>query len=395
MALRAAAERFPEKVVIEKAPVIRHWVNSPLWDALTTLSGISFCILLALFRPFSLDVNVALILFAADRALGMLHSWSTTYLVVGSPMFASLRRENPDRYVRIPLAIFLFSLCLGIMIAKTVNISDTGEVDLGSALYYLPYIGLFWIGHFWHFGRQDFGVLSLYRTRALQFTDLDRQLDNRFAQVMMYVIQPIVYFATFTRMPFTVLFTWITGLQSGMQTLATFAVGAAAILFVVVVSVELRKANRSYGKLLYYGVMLFHPVFLYFASEGLFIYWHLAYLWSHWIIAISLSAKIAIGYDIKVKSRTTLKTIAKHFLIIGGVSAAILFIFAPFAGMSLLNLDFIEAREMLRTLSPDRFLFVGLYFGFGLGEQLVHYYCDRCLFRFKNRQVRALVAPHL
>jgi hypothetical protein len=140
--------------------------------------------------------------------------------------------------------------------------------------------------------------------------------------------------------------------------------------------------------------MLFHPMFLYFAGAGLFVYWHVAYLWSHWIIAIWLSAKISTAFQ-RQGGRTLGRAALRHVFIVGGLSLLIVAAFRPFAGMSLLNADFIDARETLRTLPPNLYFWAGIYFGFGLGEQLVHYYCDRCLFRFKDPRVRAIVGPLL
>jgi hypothetical protein len=374
--------------------VSKNWLHSARWDALTVLSGLTLCGLLLMFRPFGLDVRVALILFTFDRALGMVHSWSTTFLVVGSKMFAEVRRSDPDRYVRVPVALFLGSIALGVAIAKTVNISDTGSVDAQSLLYYVPYIGLFWVGHFWHFGRQDFGVLSLYRTRALQQRPIDRKVDEIYAQLMMYIIQPLIYFNAFTRSPFTTLFAWLTGWQVYTHTLATAAVCAALGMTAVILFFEWRKPTRSLGKSLYYLVMLFHPALLYFSGPSFFVYWHISYLWSHWIIASYLSAKINVGFEMQ-RRKSFARSVAEHLLIVGGMSAMIVAVFSPFAGMSLLNGDFVDARETIRLLSPDQYLWVGIYFGFGLGEQLVHYYCDRCLFRFKNANVREAVAPLL
>jgi hypothetical protein len=38
---------------------------------------------------------------------------------------------------------------------------------------------------------------------------------------------------------------------------------------------------------------------------------------------------------------------------------------------------------------------IGLVLGAFLAEQLLHYYCDRCLFRFRDPDVRRAVAPLL
>ena len=52
------------------------------------------------------------------------------------------------------------------------------------------YLALFWVGHFWHFGNQDFGVLSIYRAKAGQKSLRERKIDKAYAVAMMFVIQP-------------------------------------------------------------------------------------------------------------------------------------------------------------------------------------------------------------
>jgi hypothetical protein len=62
------------------------------------------------------------------------------------------------------------------------------------------YLALFWVGHFWHFGNQDFGVLSIYRAKAGQTALRDRRIDKAYAVAMMFVIQPCVYFSAVTQL---------------------------------------------------------------------------------------------------------------------------------------------------------------------------------------------------
>ena len=61
----------------------------------------------------------------------------------------------------------------------------------------------------------------------------------------------------------------------------------------------------------------------------------------------------------------------------------------------LFNTDRFRYKELLASISPEQVVVVGLVLGFFLGEQLVHYYCDRCLFRFRNPGIRRRVAPLL
>ena len=54
-----------------------------------------------------------------------------------------------------------------------------------------------------------------------------------------------------------------------------------------------------------------------------------------------------------------------------------------------------DYKEVLSAVWPDWTGVIGLVLGAFLAEQLVHYYCDRCLFRFRDPDVRRAVAPLL
>ena len=112
-------------------------------------------------------------------------------MVVGSSLLAEERRANPAKFVWRPLGIAILAFALGIGVATYQRYPADGS--FGPALWIWGlYIGVFWVGHFWHFGNQDFGVLTLYRTRAGQNTWLDRRVDKLFTATLMFAIQPVL-----------------------------------------------------------------------------------------------------------------------------------------------------------------------------------------------------------
>jgi hypothetical protein len=52
-------------------------------------------------------------------------------------------------------------------------------------------------------------------------------------------------------------------------------------------------------------------------------------------------------------------------------------------------------KQVLSSVWPHMRGVLGLILGAFLAEQLLHYYCDRCLFRFRDPDVRRAVAPLL
>lgn len=354
--------------------------------------GVALCLVFAISKPLGLTAGFVAVVAASQRLVALLHSFSTTYLVVASPVFAPLRQKNRATFQTIPILIFLGCLILGLLVAKVAMPNDDHTLDWAGSLYYV-YIGIFMIGHFWHFGRQDFGVLSLYRHRTGQFSSRDRNLDLRFTQFMMYLVQPIVYTNIFFHFPFSYMFRWFAHPDT-VHWMAGVAIGLAIGFYLLMMVVEIRKANRSIPKLLYYTVILFHPTFLYFASFGLMVPWYLAYLWSHWLIAIYLAGRVGVG-GMKARGATAVWAFGGHILAILGIALIVWLGTQPVAQYGLLGKDWVDAREMLRTLPTDVYTVVGLFLGFALGEQVVHYYCDRQLFKMQDADVRVVVAPHL
>ncbi len=52
-------------------------------------------------------------------------------------------------------------------------------------------------------------------------------------------------------------------------------------------------------------------------------------------------------------------------------------------------------KSILSHVAPEYEILLGLVLGIFLAEQLLHYYCDRSLFRFRDPRVRRAVAPLL
>ena len=257
------------------------------------------------------------------------------------------------------------------------------------------------VGHFWHFGRQDFGVLSLYRQRAQQVEPLDRNVDQWFSQIMMYVIQPCIYFRAFALYPFTVMVGWLAPLDSWFSALAHGAAALAVLCFFCVAFLEFRKPRRSIPKLLYYLVMASHPLFLYagtFENSSTLpfpLLWQVSYFVSHWLIAILLTHKVNSSHLTRSAGSRWKATFLHFFPLLGLVSATSILLYF-YGNQSILSgLDYLGVRAVLHQIKPEATLIAGIFFGYSLAEQLVHYWCDRCLYRFQDEKTRARVAPLL
>ena len=374
------------------------WIGSPAWDLFWMFAALwGGALLLLGSTAFGLAAFAATIFFA-ERLVSIAHSWSTTYLVLFSPLLASERQRRRVKFIWIPLGITLGSFALGLYVAGWQRFPASGEFGSGLWAFGL-YISLFWVLHFWHFGNQDFGVLSLYRSRAGQTRQLDRKVDKLYTVVMMFMIQPILYLCVVKTTAFAEIARTVLPVPIGfLEKIAPTALAMAAIASVGVAGFEIAKPNRSPGKLLYIIVILLHPLLLFgsihLRDPGLAYLYLLAYLWSHWFIAIGLVGRINTGHY-RQQGDSRARSLARHALLLGGISGAVWLLTHPYTDYGLFNTDGFRYKQLLAEIGPTQTLAIGLVLGFFLAEQLLHYYCDRKLFRFRDEGIRRAVAPLL
>jgi hypothetical protein len=383
-------------VAVTTTPQLRagtgQWVSSLRWDLFWMFSAFWTSALLWSAVAGLGSARAGAILFGVGGVLSVIHSWSTSYAVIASPLLRDARRRNPRKFVAMPIAIAAGSIALGYAVGATNALPHQSPLTGEQALWAL-YLGLFWVGHFWHFGNQDFGVLSIYRAKARQTTPRERKVDKAYAVAMMFVIQPCVYFKAVTRSPLSeAFFSFVPISREVVAVVAAWAVASAVVFTLVVIGYELRKANSSLPKLFYYLVMLAHPLVLYFVHWRLAFYYFAVYLVSHWLIAIGLVGRIHTNY------RRAAGATPASALLYYTVRLAPFVIAAWLFELAFGNYDVFSGGGYKQTLSavwPDWRGVLGLILGVFLAEQLLHYYCDRCLFRFRDPDVRRAVAPLL
>ena len=336
--------------------------------------------------------RVSAVFFPLGVALAACHSWSTTYVVIASPVLREARSRNRIKFTVVPLAVVAGSLALGYAIGATGALPRRFPLTSAESLWVL-YLALFWVGHFWHFGNQDFGVLSIYRAKAGQTTLRDRKIDKAYAVAMMFVIQPFVYLKSVTDSPLSeAVKSFVPIPPEVVATAAAWAAATAVGLTVAVIAHELRRPNPSPPKLAYYLVMLSHPLVLYFIHWRLAFFYIVVYFWSHWLIAIGLTGRIHTNYH-RAAGSTAMGALARYAAALGAFVVTAWFFYGAFGAYAVFSGG--DYKEVLSAVWPDWTGVIGLIMGAFLAEQLLHYYCDRCLFRFRDADVRRAVAPLL
>lgn len=380
------------------APTTGKWVQSPGWDTFWMFSALWGGALLLLGAGFFQVALLAFWVLLLQRTVSTAHAWSTTWMVVGSSLLAEQRRAHPLKYVVIPVAIAAVSMALGFAVALAQRYPADGRFVPDLWVWGL-YLGLFWIGHFWHFGNQDFGVLTIYRARAGQNRWIDRRVDKLYTAAMMFVIQPVAYIGLIDSTAFSELVRTVLPLPNWMlANAATAAVLAAIVLTAAVTLFELSKPTRSLPRLLYIFVIFLHPVLIYAASransELIGLLYVIAYLWSHWLIALGLVGRIN-GHYYQSRGETRGLALLRHVAILSGIVGLVLVLTHSYNDYLLFSVSGFAYKERLAAIAhADRWI-IGAVMGFFLAEQLVHYYCDRCLFRFRDPVIRSKVGPLL
>jgi hypothetical protein len=181
-----------------------------------------------------------------------------------------------------------------------------------------------------------------------------------------------------------------------LQGWGTAAVWLAALLTLGFLVFEVRKPNRSLPKLLYGIVIFLHPMLLYTAmrsgSELLGLLYIVAYLWSHWLVAVGLATRINTRYYEGLGESPGF-ALLRHAAVMGAIVGAVLLVTAPYLDYVLFNTAEYAYKARLASIEPASEWLLGLALSFFLGDQLLHYYCDRCLFRFRDPGVRRKVGP--
>src|SRR5258708_33650608 len=137
------------------------WVRGPLWDGFWMLSALWLApIVMLLVHGYSDPESspLDLLYFGLTALFWIGHRLSSTYLAYCTEAYRPLLREQPIRFVALPLLIT--AGCFALFLPADSALPWTREERL---------IGLAIIDYAcvtYHFAAQHFGALSLYRSRA-------------------------------------------------------------------------------------------------------------------------------------------------------------------------------------------------------------------------------------
>ena len=366
------------------------WVRGPVWDGFWILSALWLApIVLLLAHGYSNPESspLDLLYFGLTALFWIGHRLSSTYLAYCTEAYRPLLREQPIRFVALPIVIT--AGCFALFLPADSALPWTREERL---------IGLAIIDYAcvtYHFAAQHFGALSLYRSRADRSSCIQtRRWDRFFALtaggVLVFVADILAGAVAYQDQWVDRWFpAWIVSAESGIRggaMLALFAITA------IVLVAELRTAEWSLPRVLYI-VGLAVMVGLALRPRSLFLF---LVIWTsqHWILATGLASQTPSAES------TPTTGIVRRFLHKLNVRPWAVVLLLMLLSLVLLPVFEVEANRETGTYYGDRifgalatelrtstWLPVLLALGFATG--FIHYLLDRSVYRMSDPRVRA------
>jgi hypothetical protein len=151
------------------------WIRSPWWDCCWVLSGLPLGILLSAvptalaFSRYPYD-RFLLGIFIITVPLQVAHVASPLLAAWLNPGFRRVMLSRPTQFVLWPTIIFMVCIMIGVATQTGWTSYDFLHPDqmwrvTGLTNPFPLLCWVYWVWNLWHFGRQNYGVMRLYRIR--------------------------------------------------------------------------------------------------------------------------------------------------------------------------------------------------------------------------------------
>src|SRR5436309_3023352 len=369
------------------------WVRGPLWDGFWMLSALWLApIVLWLAHGYSNPETspLDLLYFGLTALFWIGHRLSSTYLAYCTEAYRPLLREQPIRFVILPLLVT--AGCFALFLPADSALPWTREERL---------IGLAIVDYAcvtYHFAAQHFGALSLYRSRADRSSCIQtRRLDRFFALtvggVLVFVADILAGAVAYQDQWIGGWFpAWIVSTENGIRG------GAMFVLLVITATTlfaELRIPGWSLPRVLYI-VGLAVMVGLALRPRSLFLF---LVIWTsqHWLLATGLASQTP-----SAESPPT-TGIVRRYLHRLNVRPWAVVLFLMLMSLVFLPIFEVEANRETGTYYGDRIFgslavqlrtstWLPALLALGFATGFIHYLLDRSVYRMSDPQVRAAAA---
>ena len=315
------------------------------------------------------------------------HRLSSTYLAYCTEAYRPLLREQPIRFIALP--VLITAGCFALFLPADSALPWTREERL---------IGLAIIDYAcvtYHFAAQHFGALSLYRSRADRGSCIQtRRLDRFFALtaggVLVFVADILAGTVAYQDQWVDRWFpAWIVSAENGIRGAATFALFAITAMMLVA---EVRTPRWSLPRILYI-VGLAVMVGLALRPRSLFLF---LVIWTsqHWILATGLASQTP-----SAESAPTTGIVRRSLHRLNVRPWAVV-LFLMLLSLVFLPIFEVEANRETGTYYGDRIFgafatqlrtstWVPALIALGFATGFIHYLLDRSVYRMSDPRVRA------
>jgi len=367
------------------------WVRGPGWDAFWMLGALWLApLVLWLSRGYRdpEESPLDLLYFALTALFWIGHRLCSTYLAYCTEAYRPLLREQPVRFVVIPLLVT--AGCFAVFLPSDAAL-PWGREERLVVLAIIDYVFVTY-----HFAAQHFGALALYRGRVGRAGCVrTRNMDRLFALTVggvLVVLADILAGAVAYQDQWVdrwLFPAWIVSAQDEIRA------GAAVVLLVATAAMllaELRAPRWSLPRVLYVaGIATMVAVALRPRSPFLFLV-----IWTsqHWMLATGLASLTPAG------ERAPMRGVVRRVLHALNARPWAVVLLLVLSSVILLPLFEIEANRQGGTYYGDRIFgavamqlrtssWVPALLALGFATGFVHYLLDRSVYRLSDPRVRA------
>jgi hypothetical protein len=366
------------------------WIHGRLWDVVWIQSALWLLPLAFLLANGYGDLDGSpfdALVFALTALFWLAHRFGSTWLAYATTAYRPLVREEPVRFVVIPVAITV--VCFAIMLPAEHALPLT-RAERVIALATIDFVFVTW-----HFAAQHFGILSLYRLRAGRAKHRwTRRVDRLFTLgvggAVVVVVEAITRTDLFQEIwvPPWVAEDWLPAMSETLRIGATSAVLAVTI---AVLAFEVLASRVSLPRVLYVvGVSLMVSGALWLEQPYLFVG-----VWAaqHWLAATALTTRVASAEPEPPgsASRRALHAVNRRPWALLSVLVSLSVLLLP-----LMEIESVRAEgvyygerlfgELAVALRSSEWVPALVALGFTTG--FLHYWLDRAVFRFSRPAVR-------
>jgi hypothetical protein len=349
------------------------WIRSPWWDGIWILSGIPFGAALtglSTWLPTSAIILWTVLLTQTGHLLSpMVLAWS-------HEDFRAIILRRRIKFVVVPMAILIGAALIGVVAGRHVPNMRFDAINFAFAAGpttfaefknpFMAMVALYAAWNAYHFGKQAFGVMSIYRHKQGGYGSRQRRIDLLYCCTVVWAAMVMPFIPRIAQGVHD-LVGWPTAPHPFLDYVKPVYLGAAIVLITAMLGCEW-----------FSGRSLSRAIFILADGLGLILIWQFG-LWGFAIISLN-HWLVAIGIASHIRGNSLNCSPWPFAMAVMGVG---------FALFCLLFVDFAEVPE--HGLSTATLTFTTTTVGFRLGLGFVHFLYDRWLYKISDLRVRATI----